>query len=54
VLPGDDEEVDRRLAVCVSEGQHIALVEYNLGVYLTTSYFTEYAIRLAHNFSSNA
>jgi hypothetical protein len=50
VLLGDDEEVDGRLAVYVSESQHIVLVVDYLCVYLPCSYFTEYAIGLAHGF----
>jgi hypothetical protein len=53
VLPGDDEKVDGGLAIYVFEGQHIVLVVDHLGVYLPTTYFTEYAVSLAHSLFSS-
>ena len=49
VLPGDDENVDRGLAIHVLEGKHIILVVDYLSVYFPSSYFTEYAVGLAHS-----
>jgi hypothetical protein len=48
VLPGDDEDMNGRLAIYVFESQHIVLVVNHLGIYLPSHYSTEYAVGLAH------
>jgi len=48
VLLGDDEDVDRCLAIYVFESQHIVLVVNHLGIYLPSHYSTEDAVGLAH------
>jgi hypothetical protein len=48
VLPGDDEDVNGRLAIYVFESQHIVLVVNHFSIYLPSHYSTEYAVGLAH------